>query len=234
MYYPVVTLVGSTKFKDKFIEVQKKLTLDKYIVISVGLFGHSGDSEAMDEETKKMLDDMHLHKIDMCDIVYVINHNGYIGDSTRREIAYALSIGKEVKFLNPVSSDYFYHNIESILDDYPEFKNRHRKLDENSEEIYDIIDKFKKSDRSLKSFKHAANLTPQKMDRMLDVIDAEFECMECVMGYTDPEDRYSGCPVSDCDLCCHFRHAEYLQTGYALVRSLLYTLNNSMNREDGE
>lgn len=44
--YPVVTLCGSTRFKDEFMEAQKRLTLDGNIVISVGLFGHSGDREA--------------------------------------------------------------------------------------------------------------------------------------------------------------------------------------------
>ena len=43
--YNVVTLCGSTRFKEEFIEVQKQLTLEGNIVISVGLFGHSGDSE---------------------------------------------------------------------------------------------------------------------------------------------------------------------------------------------
>lgn len=41
--YPVITLRGSTRFKDAFYEVQKQLTLAGNIVISVGLFGHSGD-----------------------------------------------------------------------------------------------------------------------------------------------------------------------------------------------
>ena len=43
--YKVITLCGSTRFKDEFLRVQKELTLKGYIVISVGLFGHSGDNE---------------------------------------------------------------------------------------------------------------------------------------------------------------------------------------------
>ena len=43
--YKVITLCGSTRFKDEFIEAQKKLTLEGNIVISVGLFGHCGDTE---------------------------------------------------------------------------------------------------------------------------------------------------------------------------------------------
>ncbi|MBQ7657361.1 MAG: hypothetical protein IJS16_00125 [Butyrivibrio sp.] len=104
--YPVVTLCGSTRFKDQFMEAQKRLTLEGNIVISVGLFGHSGDSEVwenMDEgtltRTKEMLDEMHKAKIDMADSIFVINVGGYIGSSTRSEIDYALAHGKEVRYL---------------------------------------------------------------------------------------------------------------------------------------
>ena len=100
--YKVITLCGSTRFKEEFIKVQKELTLKGNIVISVGLFGHSGDNEVwenMDEgtltKTKKMLDDMHKRKIDMADEIYVINVGGYIGESTKSEIEYAKSTGKK-------------------------------------------------------------------------------------------------------------------------------------------
>ncbi len=97
--YKVITLCGSTKFKEQYIETQKRLTLEGNIVISVGLFGHSGDDEVWTEGTKDMLDDMHLRKIDMADEVFVINVGGYIGESTKREIAYAKENGKVVRFL---------------------------------------------------------------------------------------------------------------------------------------
>ena len=103
--YPVVTLCGSTRFKDQFMEVQKRLTLEGNIVISVGLFGHSGDQEVwenMDEgtltRTKEMLDDMHKRKIDMADSIYVINVGGYIGESTKSEIEYAREHGKKINY----------------------------------------------------------------------------------------------------------------------------------------
>ena len=104
--YPVITLCGSTRFKDQFMEAQKRLTLEGNIVISVGLFGHSGDQEVwenMDEgtltKTKEMLDDMHKRKIDMADSIYVINVGGYVGTSTKSEIEYAIAHGKEVRYL---------------------------------------------------------------------------------------------------------------------------------------
>lgn len=104
--YPVVTLCGSTRFKDEFMEAQKRLTLEGNIVISVGLFGHSGAQqvwENMDEgtltKTKEMLDDMHKRNIDMADSIYVINVGGYIGESTRFEIEYAQNHGKKISYL---------------------------------------------------------------------------------------------------------------------------------------
>ena len=107
--YKVITLCGSTKFKDEFLKVQKDLTLKGNIVISVGLFGHSGDNEVwenMDEgtltKTKEMLDDMHKRKIDMADEIFVINVDGYIGESTKSEIEYAILTGKIVNYLEPI------------------------------------------------------------------------------------------------------------------------------------
>ena len=101
--YKVITLCGSTKFKEQYLETQKRLTLEGNIVISVGLFGHSGDDEVWTEGTKAMLDDMHLRKIDMADEIFVINVGGYIGESTRREIAYAKNTGKSVKYLESIN-----------------------------------------------------------------------------------------------------------------------------------
>lgn len=104
--YKVITLCGSTRFKDEFMEAQKRLTLEGNIVISVGLFGHAGDKEVwegMEEDTltktKIMLDDMHKRKIDMADEIYVINVDGYIGSSTKSEIEYANKHGKVVRYL---------------------------------------------------------------------------------------------------------------------------------------
>lgn len=102
--YKVITLCGSTKFRDDFIKAQKDLTLKGNIVISVGVFGHSGDNEVLDNMnngrlTKEMLDDMHKRKIDMADEIFVINVGGYIGESTKSEIKYAEETGKTVKYL---------------------------------------------------------------------------------------------------------------------------------------
>ena len=95
--YKVITLCGSTRFKEDFERVNRRLTLDGNIVISVGCYGHSGDT--FTDEQKIMLDDIHKRKIDMADAIYVINKDGYIGASTRSEIQYALKTGKQIIFM---------------------------------------------------------------------------------------------------------------------------------------
>lgn len=97
--YKIITLCGSTRFKEQYLEAQKRLTLEGNIVISVGLFGHSGDDEVWTEGTKAMLDDMHKRKIDLADEIFVVNVDGYIGESTRSEIEYAKANGKVVKYM---------------------------------------------------------------------------------------------------------------------------------------
>ena len=95
--YKIITLCGSTKFKEDFERVNKELTLKGNIVISVACFGHSGD--IFTGEQKIMLDDIHKRKIDLADAIYVINKNGYIGSSTKSEIEYAKQHGKEILYM---------------------------------------------------------------------------------------------------------------------------------------
>lgn len=112
--FKVVTLCGSTRFKDEFMETMKKLTLSGILVLSVGAFGHSGDNEALSEDVKEMLNDMHKRKIDMADEIFVINKNGYIGSNTRSEIEYAIQKGKKVNYLEPVITK---EHVEQLRED---------------------------------------------------------------------------------------------------------------------
>ena len=98
--YKVITLCGSTRFKEDFERVNKELTLQGNIVISVGCFGHAGD--VFTDEQKVMLDDIHKRKIDMADAIYVINKDGYVGMSTQSEIIYAALHNKEIMYMEPI------------------------------------------------------------------------------------------------------------------------------------
>lgn len=99
---PIVCLCGSTRFARQFVEQNERLTLEGKIVLSVGSFGHLR-AEPYTEGQKAALDALHLRKIDLADRVLVLNVGGYIGESTRREVEYALAAGKPVDYLEPVS-----------------------------------------------------------------------------------------------------------------------------------
>ena len=96
--HPIVTLVGSTKFKDAFTRAQRELSFQGNIVLSVPQFCHA-DNEQPTREQIECLEALHLRKIDMADRVYVINPGGYIGERTKFEIEYAKKQGKPASYL---------------------------------------------------------------------------------------------------------------------------------------
>lgn len=98
----VITICGSTRFKKETLEARESLELMGYAVFSVGSFLHA-DQIPITLDQKRYLDELHLRKIDMSDSIYVINVDGYIGESTRREIEYAESHSKGVTYLCPVT-----------------------------------------------------------------------------------------------------------------------------------
>ena len=102
----IVTLCGSTRFYDEFRRQNLRLTIAGVIVLSIGCDTKSdGDLFETDdvEALKSRLDELHKRKIDLSDSVLVLNVGGYIGESTRGEIAYAQRTGKPVRYLVPVA-----------------------------------------------------------------------------------------------------------------------------------
>ncbi len=97
--YPIVTLCGSTRFKREFEAVNAILTMGGSIVLAVGVYkSYFGRPLTADE--KDQFDQMHLRKINMADAVVVIDVDGYIGESTKREIEYAHQQGKIITRLS--------------------------------------------------------------------------------------------------------------------------------------
>ncbi|MBF4691514.1 hypothetical protein [Fusibacter ferrireducens] len=94
----ITTLCGSTRFKESFENIEKKLTLEGRIVLSVCFFDKD-DVLELDSEQYEILGELHRDKIKMSDGIFVINENGYIGESTRREIEYAQLLNKEIEYL---------------------------------------------------------------------------------------------------------------------------------------
>ena len=97
----IITICGSTRFKDEMFEAAKKLTLEDHIVLMPTIFEHA-DNEELTVEQKIRLDNLHKQKINMSDAIFVVNVDGYIGESTFGEIDWAARNKKELYFLvNP-------------------------------------------------------------------------------------------------------------------------------------
>ena len=95
----VVTICGSMKFKDKMMEVARDLEIkNKYVVIQCV---YSNDK--FNGEEQVLLADLHYKKIDISDAIYVVNVDGYIGTSTKKEIEYAKLLNKEIFSLEPLN-----------------------------------------------------------------------------------------------------------------------------------
>lgn len=105
----VVCLCGSTRFMEAFQQANLSETLAGRIVLSVGCNTKSDvDLLAAGEMTpalKAELDELHKRKIDLADEVLVLNVGGYIGESTRSEVEYALAHGKVVRWLEPHATE---------------------------------------------------------------------------------------------------------------------------------
>lgn len=89
----IITLCGSTRFKETFYKVAENLTKNGYIVLYPSCYDRSDDE---DKDLKELLCKTHRKMIDMSDAIYVINKDGYIGESTKSEIDYAIQHNKEV------------------------------------------------------------------------------------------------------------------------------------------
>jgi|ERR1700722_1533340 len=98
----IVCLCGSTKFKQAFIDANFRETMAGKIVLSVGLYSHADAEVYTPTEAEKLaLDELHFRKIDLADEVLILNVDGYTGYSTRREINYAMSQNKKIRYLYP-------------------------------------------------------------------------------------------------------------------------------------
>lgn len=103
----VICLCGSTRFTEAYRKANFDETLAGRIILSIGCNLKTDSdwlkdkSEAEMDAIKQRLDQLHFRKIDMADGILVINVDGYIGESTKREIAYAVRRGRSVRYLEP-------------------------------------------------------------------------------------------------------------------------------------
>jgi len=119
-----ITLCGSTKFKKEFEFWNMVLTFSGHSIFSCAFFGHS-DKIDPPRNYKATLDVVHFKKIDLSDAIFVIDQDGYIGESTEREIEYASMNGKTIFY---ASNEY---TVNSLI------------LKERTEWVKSIYDKEK-------------------------------------------------------------------------------------------
>ncbi|GIN61856.1 hypothetical protein J27TS8_18490 [Robertmurraya siralis] len=101
IYMKVITLCGSTKFKEQFEKTNAYLTMQGNIVISLGFFEQSEGIEITQEQVR-LFEKIHYEKINISDEIVVIDVDGYIGNSTRKEIEYAKKQGKSVRYYSQI------------------------------------------------------------------------------------------------------------------------------------
>lgn len=95
----VVCLCGPEKFQSDMLSAFRAFTLAGHIVVMPGMFTNANGG-FINDETRKKLNDLHLRKIEMADIVYIVNPRGQINATTQREIEYAESLGKQIRYLD--------------------------------------------------------------------------------------------------------------------------------------
>lgn len=94
----VITICGSLKFEKDIKYWAEKLTLEGNCVLSI-TYPVNADLSVYTPEQRKSFAEAHLKRIDLADAIFVVNKNGYVGDSTKKEIEYVKARGKEVIFL---------------------------------------------------------------------------------------------------------------------------------------
>ncbi len=110
----VVCICGSSRFAD--LHAIKRWEFEQggeYICLMINYLSYDyaieqgfdkPDHIGEQANLRETLDELHFRKIDLCDKVFVVNKNGYIGDSTKKEIEYAEKLGKPVEYLEEVKT----------------------------------------------------------------------------------------------------------------------------------
>lgn len=113
----IVCLCGSTRFSEAFQQANFAETLAGNIVLTIGC-DTKADAELFageeGERKKAMLDELHLRKIELADEVLILNVGGYVGDSTAREIVYAIDHGKGLRWLEKTLDEESLRRFEAL------------------------------------------------------------------------------------------------------------------------
>lgn len=127
----IVCLCGSTRFWREFQRAGLAETLAGNIVLSIGAASGTDDEHFGNlpreeyDRVKAMLDQLHLRKIDMADEVLILNPGGYIGESTGRELMYAVGQGKDIRLLEPIAPRPDWHWMRAMPEPLPKIEEGH-------------------------------------------------------------------------------------------------------------
>jgi len=103
--FPIICLIGSTKFEKIFKDLEEILSINGYLVFSPLVYNQSGEPPKCGVEEKKILDMVQLEKIHHSDLVLVVDKDGYIGSSTKKQLEYAEFLKKPVYFYSKNDSE---------------------------------------------------------------------------------------------------------------------------------
>ncbi len=98
-WHKKIVISGSLRFTERMIAEQYRLESEGNLVIGCTYMPPGLKKEEISAEEWALFDEIHQRKIDLADAIFVVNVGGYIGDSTRSEIAYAKSQNKEILYL---------------------------------------------------------------------------------------------------------------------------------------
>jgi len=104
--HTIITLCGSMRFGDEFERLDAELTLAGHVVLTPTALPPSTE---LNRDERARLGRTHLQKVAMADEVLIVNVGGYVGESTRREMEHARSLGISVRFLEPRAG----HDVDS-------------------------------------------------------------------------------------------------------------------------
>jgi hypothetical protein len=93
----IITVCGSLKFEQDMKYYTEKLELEGNCVLSV--IYHTKNNEEYTKDEINILEIGHKKRIDISDAIFVVNKNGYIGKTVRKEIDYAKGHDKEIMYL---------------------------------------------------------------------------------------------------------------------------------------
>lgn len=95
MKYPIATICCSTRYLPEVTKYYNELTHNGYIVLA-----ELSPHDEQDKFDKRLVDDIHLAKIDMSDEVHILTRNGCMGESVTEQYNYALKTKKKIVIVN--------------------------------------------------------------------------------------------------------------------------------------